>query len=481
MILSDRTLREAIASGRLGVDPFDDSMIQPSSLDVRIDSGFRVFRNHTAPVIDVKQDMRSLTELVDIPPDGVFILHPGEFVLGSTLEYLTMPTDLVGRVEGKALGVGTPIPTPHGWATIDSLRVGDHVYGLHGRPVRVKDVSEVLLGRPCFEIEFSDGATIVADAAHQWLVSSARHHEIGGDLSVATTATLAASARRGHTHHVPVAGPIECPAHPLPVDPYHFGRWLAGAAQASDPSIAAVPAALNTLGVAGTKHIPSPYLRASIDQRGELLRGLLDRDSCPEQPTCATFVTTEQRLAENVHELAASLGLRPVLTKQALAPGDVDEGPAFEVVIDPEQSLWAITSSPAPSEPFAPQRWRTITAIRTISSIPVRCIEVDAADGVFLAGRSFIPTHNSSLGRLGLLIHQTAGFIDPGFEGHITLELANVASLPITIYPAMKIGQISFMTMTTPADRPYGDGATGSKYRGQRGPTPSRYFENFND
>ena len=85
----------------------------------------------------------------------------------------------------------------------------------------------------------------------------------------------------------------------------------------------------------------------------------------------------------------------------------------------------------------------------------------------------------SSLGRLGLLIHSTAGFIDPGFDGHITLELSNVASLPITLYPEMKIGQVSFLTMTTPADHPYGSSATGSKYQGQRGPTPSRYFENF--
>ncbi len=85
----------------------------------------------------------------------------------------------------------------------------------------------------------------------------------------------------------------------------------------------------------------------------------------------------------------------------------------------------------------------------------------------------------SSLGRLGLLIHSTAGFIDAGFDGHITLELSNVANLPITLYPSMKIGQVSFMTMTTPADLPYGSGAQGSKYQGQRGPTPSRYFENF--
>ena len=85
----------------------------------------------------------------------------------------------------------------------------------------------------------------------------------------------------------------------------------------------------------------------------------------------------------------------------------------------------------------------------------------------------------SSLGRLGLLIHSTAGFIDAGFAGHITLELSNVANLPITLYPGMKIGQVSFLQMTTPADVPYGSKAVGSKYQGQRGPTPSRYWENF--
>jgi len=191
VILSDRSLREALAAGRIVIDPLDEACIQPSSIDVKLDRLFRVFRNHTAGVIDVKQDMRDLTELVEIAPasdgrDGVFMLHPGEFVLGSTLERVAVPDDLVARIEGK-----------------------------------------------------------------------------------------------------------------------------------------------------------------------------------------------------------------------------------------------------------------------------------------------------SSLGRLGLLIHSTAGFIDAGFDGHITLELTNIATLPITLYPGMKIGQVSFMQMTTPADKPYGSGARGSKYQGQRGPTPSRYFENF--
>jgi len=85
----------------------------------------------------------------------------------------------------------------------------------------------------------------------------------------------------------------------------------------------------------------------------------------------------------------------------------------------------------------------------------------------------------SSLGRLGLLIHSTAGFVDPGFDGYLTLELSNVANLPIAIYPEMKIGQISFYQMTTEADHPYGSSEAGSKYQGQRGPTASRIHRDF--
>ena len=85
----------------------------------------------------------------------------------------------------------------------------------------------------------------------------------------------------------------------------------------------------------------------------------------------------------------------------------------------------------------------------------------------------------SSLGRLGLLTHSTAGFIDPGFEGHITLELSNVANLPITLWPGMKVGQLAIFSMSSPAEIPYGSGALGSKYQGQRGPTPSKAYLNF--
>jgi dCTP deaminase len=102
MILSDRTIREQIDTGRIVIDPFDPANIQPSSVDLHVDSQFRVFANSRYPFIDVKEEMPDLTELVEVKPDEPFILHPGEFVLGSTAERVGIPDDLVARLEGKS-------------------------------------------------------------------------------------------------------------------------------------------------------------------------------------------------------------------------------------------------------------------------------------------------------------------------------------------------------------------------------------------
>ena len=125
-----------------------------------------------------------------------------------------------------------------------------------------------------------------------------------------------------------------------------------------------------------------------------------------------------------------------------------------------------------------------------------RLVEVDATEafvlhpGEFVLGATFevvtLPDDiaarlegKSSLGRLGLLTHSTAGFIDPGFSGHVTLELSNVATLPITLWPGMKIGQLCFFRLSSAAEHPYGSEKYGSRYQGQRGPTASRSFQNF--
>jgi dCTP deaminase len=125
-----------------------------------------------------------------------------------------------------------------------------------------------------------------------------------------------------------------------------------------------------------------------------------------------------------------------------------------------------------------------------------RLVEVESSEafvlhpGEFVLGATFemvsLPDDvaarlegKSSLGRLGLLTHSTAGFIDPGFSGHVTLELSNVATLPITLWPGMKIGQLCFFRLSSPAEHPYGSEKYGSRYQGQRGPTASRSFQNF--
>ncbi len=102
MILSDRTIRAALDSGRITIDPLADGAIQPSSVDVRLDSQFRVFANHKYPYIDVREEQPELTELVEVDEDEAFVLHPGEFVLGATLERIALPDDVVARLEGKS-------------------------------------------------------------------------------------------------------------------------------------------------------------------------------------------------------------------------------------------------------------------------------------------------------------------------------------------------------------------------------------------
>jgi dCTP deaminase len=101
-VLSDGTIRRLIAEGRVRVEPFDDSMVQPASIDLRLGSSFRVFHNHRITAIDLADPPKNITELVEIDPTDSFVIHPGEFVLGSTQEHVELPDDVVARIEGKS-------------------------------------------------------------------------------------------------------------------------------------------------------------------------------------------------------------------------------------------------------------------------------------------------------------------------------------------------------------------------------------------
>jgi deoxycytidine triphosphate deaminase len=533
VILSDRTIREELAAGRIVIEPFEPSYVQPSSVDLRLDRLFRVFRNHTTPYIDPKLQQEDLTELVEVEGDEPFVLHPGEFALGSTLERVALPSDLVARLEGKALAVDTEVPTPSGWRTMGDLQAGDVVFDGDGLPTLVVAATPVLHGRPCRRVEFSDGTAIVADAAHQWETVDKNGRRHGRRrAAVRTTDEIAASlvVRGERNHQIALAGAVHQPERDLPVDPYVLGTWLGdgttktaavtsadafvldqilaaghavkrvGATEYTyrigggpadhehrrDPSTGryggdgSLQSTLRAMGVLGNKHIPELYLRASAAQRLALLQGLMDSDGYVDTVGRCDFNSTSERLTEQVFELVAGLGLRPTVARKRAVQRGVDCGPRFEVQFSTDQPVFRL---PRKLERLRTtgyfHRFRAVAAVEEIASVPVRCIEVASTRGVFLVTRAHIPTHNSSLGRLGLLIHSTAGFVDAGWDGHLTLELSNVATLPIALYPGMKIGQISFLRMTTPADVPYGADAVGSKYQGQRGPTPSRSWLNF--
>jgi deoxycytidine triphosphate deaminase len=448
VLLSDRDIKTEVESGRVKLDPYTPELIQPASIDVRMDRYFRVFENHRYPHIDPAEEQPELTRLVEPAGAEPFVLHPGEFVLASTYEVVSLPDDIAGRLEGKALAADTPIPTPRGWRCMGELAVGDQVFDEAGCPTTIVAATPVMLGRPCREVVFADGQSLIADTSHGWVTRTRSERRHGMPGSVRTTAEVAMSLRAGGewNHHVPLAGPARYPARHLPEDPYDLGRRLGGPARAPWPG-----------------HVPEPYLRASVGQRRALLQGLIDSAGKADRGRCE-FCSTCESAADAVFELAAGLSCRPVKQKVATTRCGVEQQPSFRVTFTQREGS---------------QRSRAIVDVRETSTRPVRCIQVSSDSGQFLAGPAFVPTHNSSLGRLGLLTHSTAGWIDPGFSGHVTLELSNVATLPIKLWPGMKIGQLCLFRCSSPTEHPYGSAVYGSRYQDQRGPTPSRSYVNF--
>jgi deoxycytidine triphosphate deaminase len=529
MLLSDRDLKAALAAGDLGLTPYDEAMVQPSSIDVRLDRYFRVFANHRYTHIDPAVAQDDLTEMVEPDGEEPFILHPGEFVLGSTLEVISLSDSLASRLEGKALALDTEVPTPWGWTRMAHLEPGDEVFDQDGKVTTVVAATEEMTDRPCFEVLLSDGSSFIADASHQWVTRTKAERVKGAPSSVRTTEELAATVRKGNewNHHIDMAGPAQyADRDDLPIDPYVLGIWLGDGTTTkaeittADPEVVefireagyelhhtaatygwrigghpdsrtrdalgrfdggdTFQAVLRQSSLLGDKHIPAIYLTAGYEQRLALLQGLMDSDGFADEIGRCEFVSTLEHLSDGVVELAASLGLRPVKRKKHVTLNGIECSPAYQVKFTPHLPVFRLPRKAARLQPKRRQsRFRSVVAVRPVPSVPVRCIQVAAESGTFLIGRTFVPTHNSSLGRLGLVTHSTAGFIDPGFSGHVTLELSNLANLPIRLYPGMKIGQICVFQLTSPSEHPYGSSVYGSRYQDQRGPTPSRSHLRF--
>ena len=531
-VLSDRDIRTALESGEIAIRPYDPVDLQPSSVDLHLDRSFRVFRNNRYAYIDVRSPQPDLTELLRIADDEPFILHPGEFVLGQTLEWVELPNDLVARLEGKALALDTPVPTPTGWKTMAELERGDTVFDETGRPTMIVDATPPITGRPCREVMFSDGTRVVADASHQWATIDKNGRRHGrARVEIRTTDEIARTLRSNGelNHHVPLAGPVQYPARlDLPIEPYTLGAWLgdgttaAAAITSVDDEIleqisgegypvrrlayaphlfsigatgrtrearsgrfirnGTLSSLLRNLGLREGKYVPRQYLEAGVGQRLALLQGLMDTDGYVDDVAGrCEFTSIKENLADAVVELAASLGFRPIKSQGRAMLNGVDHGPKYRVKFTPDRPVFRLSRKLARQKDATARfhRFRAIDVVREVPSVPVRCVQVASPRGLFLVSRAFIPTHNSSLGRLGLLIHSTAGYVDPGWKGNLTLELSNVANLPIALYFGMKIGQISFFKMSSEVDRPYGSPELGSKYQGQSEPTASAFHRDF--
>lgn len=330
--------------------------------------------------------------------------------------------------EGKALALDTPIATPGGWTTMGEIQVGDQVFDRHGKPCNVTWVSPIWHDRTCYTVRTGDGDAIVADTAHEWV---ARLDRRCGERICETS--LLAKARSKNAQIIGASG-LELPTADLLLDPYVLGAWLGdghtkGAMfTCADMEIveriraAGVPCrksvakyawslspegwngvrgnpspvkrALRQLGVLGDKHIPDVYMRSSTEQRLALLQGLVDTDGYVDPRGQVEFCSISERLANDVRELVFTLGAKATIHAGRATINGKDCGPKYRVrffmkdaAYLPRKAVRCADSSVA--------RVRYVWA-EPAESVPTRCIEVDSPDHTYLAGRSLLPTHNSS-------------------------------------------------------------------------------------
>nr|WP_064440099.1 replicative DNA helicase [Hoyosella altamirensis] len=372
-------------------------------------------------------------------------LHPGQMIIIAARPGV-----------GKALSLDTPLPTPSGWTTMGDVEVGDYLIDAQGKPTRVVATTDVMRGRPCYEVEFSDGSILIADAEHQWLTETRasrksaqaaaigynRHRNQRTFAEVRTTREIAQTIRCRTkdlrlNHSVVNAKPIALPDRSLLLPPYTLGAWLGDGTTAcaqltcADPEIVmniegegilaiasksarlryylrlendTAQARLRTIGVLENKHIPTEYLRASEAQRRALLAGLLDTDGTVTHGGAVQFSNTNKRLIDDVVELVVSLGYRAHVSRKQVKGRREESSTAFTITFSTADDVFRLPrkmllhKERRPSHSTARSHSRFIVDVRSIPSVPVRCLEVDNAEHLYLAGRSMIPTHNSTLG-----------------------------------------------------------------------------------
>lgn len=349
-------------------------------------------------------------------------------------------------IEGNALAVETPIPVPSGWKLMGDLRVGDEVFSADGTVTRVIAVSPVWESRPCHLLVSDSAAPIIADENHKWLSSSRsdrRPDRSRKIFQVRTTKKIADTVnyRRSDLceYELPMQKALTLPASALPVPAYTLGVWLGDGDTRGHGCITCHPkdsetiewvradgftvnrqaglyswgvlklrCLLRSAGLIGNKHIPSVYLRASHEQRLDLLRGLMDTDGYVSTRSQCAFDNTNLGLVKQVRELLLTLGYKPGKIQQK-KPGKASGCVKARHSGVPYMAIYRVTFLPGKVPPFKlkrksdrclPQREATGRLVRSadvIGSVPVKCIQVAHESGTFLAGEDFVVTHNSGI------------------------------------------------------------------------------------
>lgn len=319
-----------------------------------------------------------------------------------------------------------------------ALQVGDRVFDDLGQPSEVTAVSQIYERHRCYRVNFCDGESIVADAGHKWAVNKGRRKT----PYVMTTQEMVDAGLKyltgAYKFVVPVAGELDTEPAILPVDPYVLGVWLGDGHSYSayihlgkaDSDIAdevtrrgislrkyteknntlsllmeGVQGQLRALSVLRNKHIPSSYLRGSTEQRWDLLHGLMDTDGTSDPSTgTSSFSSVNERLADGVFELAASLGLRPRKKYHRAVLNGEDMGPCYQIsmfayadekpLFKCARKLGMQRRKSAISRPSI-NKYRRIVSIEAVPSVPVKCISVASPSRLYLAGKNMVPTHNT--------------------------------------------------------------------------------------
>lgn len=370
---------------------------------------------------------------------------------------------------GKALALDTPLPTPTGWTTMGEVKAGDQLIGADGNPTTITAATDILHGRPCYELEFSDGSTIIADAEHQWVTHTRKERRTKDYPGTRTTREIAATLRtntkdRRLNHSINNAQPLTLDAQDLLIHPYALGVWLGDGHKNSacftspDGEIAQrvresgyrvtstgaylrwsirMPkmqrnracnwcgefsqskyrescmkcrgglgtflGRLRLEGVLGDKHIPQQYLRASEQQRRDLLAGLMDTDGTVTESGSCQIALTDKQLAADTYELIVGLGYRCSVSTKRVKGGTEETSTCYTMTFSTPHRIFTLARKHEAHKQRRKAKNTTrscsrfITAVRPIESIPVRCVQVDNDDHMYLAGRSMIPTHNSTL------------------------------------------------------------------------------------